>query len=337
MDTELLKVEDLHTVLFPGPLEVLREISFSVRKGEIVGVVGESGSGKTLLAYSLLRLLPRGKDHHPRGKVLFQTRDLLSLPEKEMNKIRGNRITMIFQEPLSALNPVLTVGKQISEPLLYHTALSKKEIREKVLSILEELKIPDPEFVFHQYPFELSGGMRQRVMIAMAIITSPDLLIADEPTTALDVTIERQILGILKSLNRERALAILFITHDIALVYELCSRCVVLYAGEIVEEGKTEEILREPLHPYTEFLLASSKIFSVLFPGEGSLKEKGMVSVREGSPPRPGSYPPFCRFAPRCPYKEVRCEEEKPPLRFIEGRWVRCHRAEELQCSGLDL
>jgi oligopeptide/dipeptide ABC transporter ATP-binding protein len=321
----LLVVEDLVTLYSTpeGPIRAVDGVSFSIRKGEIVCLVGESGSGKTALGLSLMRLIP-SPYAHPKGRILFSGRDLLKLPEGELQRIRGNRIGMIFQEPMTSLNPVLKIGTQLIEPLIIHRRMSKRSAWEKGIQALREVGIPRPEQMMDRYPHELSGGMRQRVMIAMAMITHPDLVIADEPTTALDVSVEAQILNLLYRRVKELSASLLLITHDLGIVAEVADRVLVMYAGKIIEEGSYPGIFLRPRHPYTEGLLRSA--FSPL---EG----KRFWGI-PGAPPSPHHYPPGCRFLPRCPYAIPLCEGEIPWVRTEDGG-VLCLRAGELELEGL--
>jgi len=303
----MLEVRNLKTYFFTdeGVVKAVDGVSFSLRRGEVLGLVGESGCGKSVTALSIMGLLPpvgRVVD----GEVLFQGEDLLKLPASTLQRMRGDRIAMIFQEPISALNPVFTVGSQIAETLMLHKGLSRKEAYEEGIALLERVGIPDPHLRMRSYPHQLSGGMRQRAMIAMAIACQPDLLIADEPTTALDVTIQAQILALLDSLREQFGMGIIFITHDLGVVAQV-----------IVEEAGVEEIFYNPLHPYTRGLLAA-------LPVSESKELKGIP----GEVPDPKNYPPGCRFAPRCPIAEEACLQELPELcEVAEGHLVRCIKA----------
>lgn len=324
----LLEVRDLVTVYRTqqGEIRAVDGVSFTQHEGEVLCLVGESGSGKTALGLSIIRLLPEGRRSHPRGAIWFKGEDLLALPEKRLREIRGNRIGMIFQEPMTSLNPVLKIGIQVCEPLLIHRGCSRNEAWEKGIIALKEVGIPQPEEMMNRYPHELSGGMRQRVMIAMATIAHPDLVIADEPTTALDVSVEAQILNLLISRVRELKTSLLFITHDLGIVAEIAHRVLVMYAGRIVEEGTYPEIFLRPRHPYTSGLLRAA--FSPLKGGE--------FWGIPGSPPSPLSYPPGCRFAPRCGYALPHCVEEVPEVQYGRSR-VLCSRAHELELPGAPL
>ena len=279
-------------------------------------MVGESGCGKSITALSILQLIPTPPGKIEAGKIIFQGKDLLTLSEKELQKIRGNRISMIFQEPMTSLNPVFTVGNQLAEAVKLHQGLDDKAAMNKAIEMLQLVGIPSPDKRVEQYPFELSGGMRQRVMIAMALSCKPDLLIADEPTTALDVTIQAQILDLLKKLQQEMGTSIIMITHDLGVVAETCDQVAVMYAGKIVEYGSADDLLMGPKHPYTEGLLKSS-------PRIGEAQER--LDAIEGFVPSPYAMPPGCAFAPRCPYKMEICDEAMPNLLDIgDGRLLRC-------------
>jgi len=304
----LLAVENLRTWFFTdaGTSRAVDGVSFSIEPGEAVGIVGESGCGKTITSLSLMGLVPT-----PPGRILegssirLRGEELVGLPEKKMRAIRGNEIAMIFQEPMSSLNPVFTVGSQIEEALRLHRRLSGKEARRVGIELLREVGIPDPERRFDEYPHQLSGGMRQRVMIAMALSCEPGLLIADEPTTALDVTIQAQILTLLADLRKRRGMALLLITHDLGVVSQVCDRVIVMYAGEIVETGPVEEIFLRPRHPYTRGLLDS--LPSVRGRGEPLRPIPGAV-------PSPTAWPSGCRFRERCSHRWEKCAAESPPL-----------------------
>jgi oligopeptide/dipeptide ABC transporter ATP-binding protein len=277
-------------------------------------------------ALSILRLLRDPPGRVVGGEVLFEGRDLLRLDEREMRAIRGNRISMIFQEPMTSLNPVMTTGDQVAEPLRLHRRLGRREARDAVVALFRQVGIADPERRVDEYPHQMSGGMRQRVMIAMALACRPALLIADEPTTALDVTIQAQILALIGDLRRELAMSVLLITHDLGVVAETCDRVVVMYAGQVVEQAETKALFRAPRHPYTRGLLASVPRLD-----EGiSLDGKRRLVEIPGMVPRLDALPPGCRFQDRCPRKQPLCSTEAPPLREIEpGRLVRCHFPED--------
>ena len=321
-DNTALQVRDLRVQIETdtATLDILHGISFDIYKGETLGIVGESGCGKSMTALSIMRLTqPNAKVS---GSITLDGQSLLDMPMKDFRKIRGNRVSMIFQEPMTSLNPVFTVGRQLMEVFRLHQGLDKKQAREKSIEALRMVNVPMPEKRVDCYPYELSGGLRQRVMIAMALACRPELLIADEPTTALDVTIQAQVLDLMCKLRDELGTAIAFITHDLGVVSELCSRTIVLYCGEIMEEGDTESLLTSPLHPYTEGLKAS-------LPERGTRER---LHVIPGSVPSALDFPKGCVFAPRCPYATARCAAEKPPLYDRgSGRSVRCFRYEEVE------
>lgn len=316
----VLDVQDLTTSfrLRSGRYPAIRNVSFALSENETLALVGESGCGKTITALSVMRLIPDPPGRITSGKVLFKETDLLGLSEEKMRAVRGNQLAMIFQEPMTSLNPVLTVGLQISESLLYHQPLSRKEAREKALAIMEQVKIPSAVNRFHDYPHQFSGGMRQRVMIAVALACQPDILIADEPTTALDVTIQAQILSLLADLKKDRKMSMLFITHNLGIVAAIADRVAIMYGGEIVEMTGVEELFHGPLHPYTEALLKS-------VPRIDRTIQK--LSYIPGQVPALDRMPRGCHFAPRCPIKMGRCEEADPdlvPVAEGPGHHVRC-------------
>jgi peptide/nickel transport system ATP-binding protein len=306
-----------------GWLQTLKDVSLDVRPGEVVGIVGESGCGKSLTALSILGLLPR-RGCQRTGEILFEGRDLVPLGESAMRKIRGRRIGMIFQEPMSALDPVFTVGDQIAETVRTHFPVSRHEARKRAVDALAAVGIPSPRNCVSMYPMSLSGGMRQRVMIAMALVCEPRLLIADEPTTALDVTIQAQIVDLLLELGSRTGTALLFITHNLGLVAESCARMLTMYAGQVVEDGPVEEILTRPLHPYTAGLLGS-------LPHIGQRKSR-LPSI-PGRVPSAHEMPAGCRFAPRCLYAQAPCGEAQTLARVGE-RHVRCGRYQTLALVG---
>lgn len=285
-------------------INVIDNVSFSINESEVVGLVGESGCGKSITSLSIMRLLPR-TSVVPNGEILFKNKDLLKLKNDEMTKIRGKDIAMIFQEPMTSLNPVFTIGDQISEMLLLHSNISKKEAMKIAIEKLKLVSISSPEKVINQYPHELSGGMRQRVMIAMAMACDPKVLIADEPTTALDVTIQAQILDLMRNLKEETNASILLITHDLGVVAEMCDYVIVMYAGRIVEEADVYSLFENPRHPYTIGLLKS-------LPSLNEMKSR--LHTIKGTVPSPKDFPKGCRFAPRCKRATKRCLEEIPPF-----------------------
>ncbi|AFQ44959.1 ABC transporter ATP-binding protein [Desulfosporosinus meridiei] len=316
---DLLRINNLNVQFrtSEGVFRAVRDVSISVRSGETLGIVGESGSGKSVTALSIMNLVPNPPGETS-GEIIFNQQNLRELSLEEVRKIRGNEIAMIFQEPMTSLNPIHTCGKQIMEPLLLHKGFSKKEAKARALELLKMVGIPIPEQRFKEYPHQLSGGMRQRVMIAMALACRPKLLLADEPTTALDVTIQAQIMELLKNLRQEIDSAIIMITHDLGIITEMCDRVVVMYAGQVVESGPLKELIREPLHPYTEGLLRSIPTIT---------KEKQRLHTIEGTVPSPFEMPFGCSFQPRCNYSTSNCSEQAPDLIHVSpDRAVRCWR-----------
>jgi peptide/nickel transport system ATP-binding protein len=318
----LLRVEGLKTHFHTrdGIVRAVDGVSFEVMPGETLAIVGESGCGKSVTSMSILRLLPMPPARIAAGRIEFDGRNLLDLSEPEMRKVRGNAISMIFQEPMTSLNPVLTVGRQIAEALVLHRGMSQRDAMARAVEMLRKVHIPEAERRVTQYPHELSGGMRQRVMIAMALACGPRLLIADEPTTALDVTIQAQILELMRELHRDTGAAIILITHDLGVVAEMAQRVVVMYAGRKVEEAPIEQLFERPRHPYTRGLLGSMPHLgdSVNETGKRLVEIPGMVpSLKE---PAPG-----CLFAPRCASASERCAREVPPLeQHAPGHWAAC-------------
>jgi peptide/nickel transport system ATP-binding protein len=293
-----------------GPLTVVDQVDFSVKKGEVLGLVGESGCGKSVTSLSILQLLDKnGKISS--GEVYYKNSNLVAKTEKEMKKIRGKEISMIFQDPMNSLNPVLTIGKQIGEVIEKHDKLKGAIVKKKVVDLLKLVGIPRADEIYLEYPHRLSGGMKQRVMIAMAIACNPAMLIADEPTTALDVTIQAQILDLLRSLKDELDMSILLITHDLGVVAEMCDRVVVMYAGQVVESTDTRTLLRNPRHPYTVGLIQSTPHQS-----KGEKRLKSIV----GQVPTPDEYSQGCRFANRCPKVLDICKNTVPPLIELDGQ-----------------
>ena len=313
----LLEVDDLHTQLAvkDGIVKAVDGVSFSVDAGETLGIVGESGSGKSMTALSILRLLPRSGSVVS-GKVTFKGRVLTDLAEDEMEAIRGTEIAMIFQDPMTSLNPVYRTGLQVGEPLRIHRHVDTRRSIASAIDLFKKVGIPDPEKRVKQFPHMFSGGMSQRAMIAMGLSTSPSLLIADEPTTALDVTIQAQILELLRALNREYGMATILITHNLGVVAGMCDRVIVMYAGRVVEQGPTEEVFARPEHPYTWSLLRSIPRLDV--DADEPLKPI------EGSPPDMTRLPAGCKFTPRCPFAVARCALEEPELLLVRGQLSRC-------------
>jgi peptide/nickel transport system ATP-binding protein len=316
--THLLEVRDLHTRFETqaGPVRPVDGVSFDLRAGGTLGVVGESGSGKTMTALSILRLLPQGAGRIESGQIQFAGRELSTLPEREMRALRGKHIAMVFQEPMTSLNPVYSVARQIGEVLWLHEGMNKRAARARSIELLRVVGIPDPERRVDAYPHELSGGMRQRVMIAMAIACRPQLLIADEPTTALDVTIQAQILELLARLRRELGMAVLLITHDLGVVAEFAEEVLVMYAGTVVERAPASALFAAPQHPYTQGLLASA-------PARQAGKQR--LATIAGMVPDLAHLPGGCRFRERCVRAVARCSESEPPLLDSgKGRKVAC-------------
>lgn len=320
MSEKLVDVRNLRTHFYTedGVVPAVDGVTLHIKKGETLGVVGESGCGKSVTSLSIMRLIPNPPGKIIEGDILFEGRDLVRMHESEMRKIRGNEISMIFQEPMTSLNPVFTIGDQIAEAITLHQGLNYKEAINKAIDMLRLVGIPVPERRVREYPHQMSGGMRQRVMIGMALSCNPKLLIADEPTTALDVTIQAQILELMKKLKKELGMAIMLITHDLGVVAEMAERVVVMYAGKVVEEGDVVSIFKAPLHPYTEGLLES-------IPRLHETRER--LHVIEGVVPNPLHLPGGCRFHPRCPYIIDKCREVEPQLEPLEGRLVACHVA----------
>ena len=317
MPTQELLVKNLK-VSFATPVKELvavRGISYQLNQGETLALVGESGCGKTVSALSILRLIEEPPGKIMSGEILFNGKDLLKLTKRELQVHRGKDIAMVFQDPMTSMNPVLTIGEQIIETLLRHTSLSRKEAREKSLKLLEQVEIASPKEKLDQYPHQLSGGMRQRAMIAMALSCSPRILIADEPTTALDVLIQAQILDLLKKIKNETQMSILLITHDLGVVAEIAKRVMVMYAGEIVESGPVLDLFRSPLHPYTIGLMKS---IPTLKPTQGKLSKLNEIP---GVVPSLSQIPSGCPFHPRCPSAETRCKTEKPKLKKIANEY----------------
>ena len=319
----LLEVKDLKTYFYTdaGVAKSVDGVTFSVERGKVLGIVGESGCGKSVTSLSIMRLVDPTTGRYEGGSILFDGQDILKLPEKEMQKLRGNKISMIFQEPMTSLNPVFTIGYQIEESLMLHKGMDKKAARARAIELLEMVGIPEAAKRVDEYPHQLSGGMRQRVMIAMALAGDPELLIADEPTTALDVTIQAQILDLLKELQEKLHMSIIFITHDLGVIAEMADEVAVMYAGELVEEAKTRELFDDPKHPYTVGLMDSIPDIN---------QEVERLTTLEGLVPSLYDMPKGCHFAPRCKYACPECEEKHVELTDLEGgRQVRCRRYEK--------
>ena len=326
----LLEVKNLHTYFKTrkGIVKAVNDVSYSLDSGKTIGIVGESGSGKSVSAMSILQLLD-GNGYIAEGEVIFEGKDLTKLSQQEMYSIRGNKISVIFQEPMTSLNPVFTVKRQLSEPFIIHQKMSKKEAEKKAVEMLYAVQIPNPETVLLQYPHQLSGGMRQRVMIAMALACKPKILIADEPTTALDVTIQAQILHLMNELQRENGTAIIFITHDLGVINEMADDVVVMYCGQVVEQASARTIFSQDCpasHPYTEGLMHS-------IPRMDNVGTK--LKPIPGVVPHPLALPKGCKFAPRCKYATQRCLEEEPALsEVLPGQKIRCfYPMKEVRCS----
>jgi len=327
MSEAVLKVRNLKTYFYTeeGVLPGVDGLDFDLERGGVLAIVGESGCGKSVTSLSILRIVQSPPGKIIDGEILYDGKDLLKLSEREMRRIRGNDISMIFQEPMTSLNPVLTVGQHISESLILHQKMDKKQARARSIEMLTLVGIPTPERVVDEYPHQLSGGMRQRVMIAMALACNPKILIADEPTTALDVTIQAQILRLITDLKNKLGTSVILITHDLGVVAETAEQVMVMYAGEAVEYGDVHTLFKKPLHPYTEGLLKSVPVL-------GSKTEK-LYNI-PGTVPSPKDYPKGCRFAPRCAYASERCQAERPPLYDMpDGRRVRCFRYKGGVCN----
>lgn len=316
MSEPLLALENLEVSFPAGP--VVRGVSLEVRRGETLGVVGESGSGKTMTALSALRLVPE-PGRVTGGRILFEGKDLLTASERELRQIRGGRIAMIFQDPMTSLNPVFTVGDQIAESVQLHKNVSKGAAKAAAVEALRRVQIPDAERRATQYPHELSGGMRQRAMIAMALASEPDVLLADEPTTALDVTVQAQILTLIRQLQKELGMAVLFITHDLGVVAQVCDQVAVLYGGQVMEQADVQTLFANPQHPYTRALMESLPEFA----------KGNRLNFIPGQPPSRPSEVSGCPFRPRCTQAVERCQEPQAPIILAPGHAVRCHRVAE--------
>ena len=322
----LLEVKNLHTYFKTrnGTVKAVNDVSYSIERGRTLGIVGESGSGKSVSAMSILRLLD-ANGYIAEGEVNFDGKDLVNLPMQEMYHIRGNRISVIFQEPMTSLNPVFSVKRQLSEPFMIHQGMNKKQAETKCIEMLRAVQIPNPEAVAEQYPHQLSGGMRQRVMIAMALACKPDILIADEPTTALDVTIQAQILRLMNDLQRENGTAIMFITHDLGVINEMADDVVVMYCGQVVEQAPARVIFADCVqsHPYTEGLMHSIPRLN---------DDRAKLDPIPGVVPHPLDLPKGCKFAPRCKYCTQKCIDEEPGLvKVADNQFVRCFYPEKAE------
>ncbi len=327
----VIDIKGLQTYLFTrsGVVKAVDDVSFSLRRGETLAVVGESGCGKSMTALSIMRLVPNPPGKIVGGTINLEGKDLLQLNEGEMRDIRGNDISMIFQEPMTSLNPVLTIGHQIAEALRLHQDLSKSAAAQKAVEMLRLVKIPEPAQRAREYPHQLSGGMRQRAMIAMALSCNPRVLIADEPTTALDVTIQAQILDLILELQKELGTAIILITHNLGVVAETAQRVIVMYAGKKVEEAEVDALFGQPLHPYTHGLLASIPRLEIM----GGRTPNSMQRLKEipGMVPALNNLPPGCTFAPRCAFADDRCRAQFPPYEQKRpGHWAACWHSERL-------
>ena len=324
MSDNILEVKDLKMYFHTrdGVVKAVNGVSYDLKKNQTLGIVGESGSGKSVTAMTIMRLIQMPPGHVEGGEVLYNGKSLLDLPENEMRKIRGNKIAMIFQDPMTSLNPVYRVGRQLAEPLIIHKGMNKKEALARAVELLRLVGIPHPEERVKDYPHQFSGGMRQRVMIAMALACDPDILIADEPTTALDVTIQAQIIELMQDVQQRTGNAIIMITHDLGVVADMANNVLVMYAGKPVEYGTTEEVFKRPSHPYTWGLMGSLP--------RADMTEKEPLMPIHGMPPSLVDLPKGCSFHPRCPYAQDICRIEIPSTHVIEGmHTATCHFAGE--------
>jgi oligopeptide/dipeptide ABC transporter ATP-binding protein len=315
----ILRVEDLQTQFHTdaGLVKVVDGVNLELKKGEILGIVGESGCGKSVTSLSIMQLLPKGIGKVTSGSISLAGKDVLAMSKSDLRKMRGSQISMIFQEPMTSLNPVFKIGDQITEAIRFHMKLSKKEAKSYAVEMLTKVGISRPESVVNEYPHQLSGGMRQRVMIAIAMACEPKILIADEPTTALDVTIQAQILNLMRQLQQEKGTSIMLITHDLGVVAEMCDRVVVMYAGQVVEESDVKTLFKHPKHPYTKGLLASLPQLT---------SESDRLNSIPGQVPALDEMPSGCRFAPRCEFRMEVCEAENPDLLDVgQKHTCRCH------------
>ncbi len=327
----ILEIENLGVSFhFDGkPAMVIRDVSFSVKKNEILGIVGESGSGKSVTAKTILRLIPDPPGHIEHGRVMFKGDDVLKMNQRDLCRLRGDRISMIFQEPMTSLNPLFTCGSQIAEAIMTHQHVPKKEAKARAIDLLEKVGIPMAEKRYHAYPHELSGGMRQRVMIAIALSCAPELLIADEPTTALDPTIQSQILQLMKQLQKDNGMSVMLITHDLGVVAETCDRVIVLYGGMIMEEANVRDLFKHPLHPYTMGLMKA-------IPHVHKNVDR-LYTIRDNVP-HFTEMPKGCPFHTRCPFAVDACMQERPPfVRREDGHGTACIRYAEIEKGELSL
>jgi len=317
----VLEMKDLEVELYSekGPLPVIDKVNLSIKEGEIVGIVGESGCGKSMLASAIMNLL-NSPAQIAAGTIFYEGQDMTTLSSKEFQKIRGNEISMIFQEPMTSLNPLMKVGKQIEEAIKAHEKVSNTELKERAIAAIRDVGIPQPEKVYHDIPSRLSGGMRQRIMIAMALVCHPKLLICDEPTTALDVTIQAQILRLIKKLRDETNTAVIFISHDMGVIYQMVDRVVVMYAGQFVESAPCKKLFEKPLHPYTIGLQNAIPQIN---------KQQSSLQDIPGSVPMLDNLPEGCLFAPRCPFAKNECFTKKVPLKHYGNHNVRCLLVDE--------
>ena len=320
----ILEIKDLCVEFrtMAGTVHAVDHLNYTLHRGEKLGIVGESGSGKSVSSLAMMQLIPNPPGKITGGQILYRGQDLTKLSEREMRGIRGNEISMIFQEPMTSLNPILRCGKQIAESLRLHRGMKKKEAMDEAIRMMQAVGIANPAVRAYEYPHQMSGGMRQRVMIAMALACQPQILIADEPTTALDVTIQAQILDLIRHLNETMKTSVVFITHDLGVVSELCDTVIVMYTGHIVEQSPVREIFDNPLHPYTQGLLSAIPKIT---------RERNPLSTIEGMVPNPTDKITGCSFWPRCPYATERCKQEEPPVFSAgENRKVRCWRYDNL-------
>jgi peptide/nickel transport system ATP-binding protein len=328
----LLEVKDLRTYFYSSDAvaKAVDGVSFTVHQKKTLGIVGESGCGKSITSLSIMGLIAKPAGKIVSGEILFKGRDLLKLNEREMRKVRGNQISMIFQEPMTSLNPVFTVGDQIGEAFRIHRGMSKRESIQEAVRMLELVKLPAAAQRVHDYPHQMSGGMRQRVMIAMALACNPDLLVADEPTTALDVTVQAQILDLMSKLKEEYGSSVMMITHDLGVIAEISDEVVVMYAGQVVEYAHTDDLFSAPMHPYTIGLLDSR-------PKTTDISSNKRLRPILGSVPSPVRHPSGCRFHPRCPFTTEECRRDNPEMRELRpGHTVRCHWAEKILEGRMD-